>query len=683
MAIGNLLAKYRLILISLFLASITFGTFWPVLKHDFVHYDDDSYVTKNQHLTEGITLQNVVWAFSRPHYYMWHPVTTLSYLLDYELFGLNPYGYHLTSLLLHIANILLLFWILKWLTGAVWPSAFVAAIFGVHPLQVESVAWVAERKNVMSALFWMLTIAAYIRYTKRPGIGRYLLIVLTFSLGLMAKPTVVTLPCVLLLLDYWPIQRLQWHHQSTGGDSPHTRSAMVRQARHSKQSRGKAARQQFSFWRLLGEKIPLFILAAVASAITYIVQQRSGCTTNFETLPVSYRAANAVISYATYIEKMIWPSGLAVLYPHPKGDFSMVWLAVSVLLLAVISVCCVYFAGSRKYLMTGWLWYLGILVPVIGLVQSGAQARADRYVYIPMVGLLIMVAWGVGELIAKWRYRGIMLVLSAVVIISAAMVCASLQLRHWQNTVTLFTHTLDVKRDNYIIHYSYAEFLGDLGRTDEAIEHYNKCLQIWSNYADAHNNLGVALVAKGRIDEGIVHFEKAIELAENQKSDKYSPNVLDEARYNLANALRIQGRFEEAAEVYAEALKLMPEDIDTLGGFGLTLVELKRFDEAIKCYRKMLEIEPNNVLAHGQFGLALVGQGKADEAIEQFRIVLSWRPDDVEMLCNVGILLEKQGKIDEAIKEYRRALEVNPAYDKARQLLDAALAKQNSQKIEK
>ena len=664
MTMDKMPAKYQPALIPLFLLLVTLGTFWPVLKHEFVKYDDGFYVTENPHVTGGITLQSVVWAFTQPHSYMWHPVTSLSHLLDCELFGLNPFGHHLTSLLLHIANVLLLFFVLKKLTGAVWPSAFVAAVFGVHPLQVESVAWVAERKNVLSAFFWMLTIAAYIRFAERPSIGRYSLVVLTFSLGLMAKPVVVTLPCVLLLLDYWPLQRLQsiLRPLGTAKDEWH---------------------RQLSFWRLLAEKIPLFILTAVVSAITYIVQQGGGAVVELESIPVSYRSANAVISYATYIEKIIWPSGLAVFYPHPVSNFSMTHLFVSLTLLAAISAFCIYFFRSRKYLIIGWLWFLGALVPVIGLVQAGGQARADRYMYIPMVGLLIMVAWGAGELVAKWRRRGVVSALLAVVIVSAEMVCASLQLRHWQDSMTLFRHTFSVTRDNYIMRNNYANFLSELGRVDEAIEHYNKCLQIRSDFPHAHNNLGIALATKGRIDEAIVHFEKAIEAAKSQKSSPYLPPFLADAHHNLAKALRTQKRFEEALEHYAEALKLRPNNVDTLRGFGLALAELKRFDESIKCYNRILELEPGNVSAHELLGLALASQGKVDEAIEQFRIMLSQQPDDVEMYCNLGILLEQQGKTDEAIKQYRLAIEVNPNYDKARQLLDAALAKQDNRKTEK
>jgi len=354
----------------------------------------------------------------------------------------------------------------------------------------------------------------------------------------------------------------------------------------------------------------------------------------------------------------------------------MTQLIASIMLLAAISACCIYFFRSRKHLITGWLLFLGVLVPVIGLVQAGAQARADRYMYVPMVGLLIMVAWGAGDLAIKWRYRQVMSMLSAVVLISAAIVATLLQLKHWQDSTALFGHTLNVTHDNFVIQNNYANLLNASGKADQAIEHYLICLQLKSDSPEVHNNLGSALLAKGRMDEAIVHYQKAIELAGNQRSGRDSSGVLAEAHYNLANALRIQRRFQEALEHYAEALKLKPDDIDTLRGFGLTLAELKRFDEAIRRYNKILELEPGNVIAHGLLGLALAGQGKTDEAIEQFRIVLGQRPDDVEMYCNMGILLEQQGKTDEAINQYRRAIEVNPSYDKARSLLDAALTKQ-------
>lgn len=661
------LYRYRCPVICLLLALATLVTFWPVLKHDFVRYDDDKYITDNPHVKGGITIRSIYWAFTNAHFYMWHPLASLSQMLDCQLFGLNPTGHHLTSLLLHTADVLLVFWVLKMLTGAVWRSAFVAAVFALHPLQVDSVAWLAERKNVLSTFFWMLTIVAYIRYAKRPSVGRYLLVVLALCLGLMSKPTVITLPFVLLLLDFWPLDRLQWPGHNNAEDL-------------SKRESTKKGHEQVSVLRLVGEKIPLLILATAVAAITYIAQQSGGVVSRLETIPLGHRLANATISYVTYIEKMIWPSRLAVFYPHPGGNFSGVKLVVSALLLLVISIYVIY-AARRRYLSVGWLWYLGILVPVIGLVQAGGQARADRYMYVPMIGLLIIVGWGVNDLAAKWRYRNVIPVL-AIAVLPAAAVCTRLQLRHWQNSETLFKHTLNVTRNNYVMHNNYANLLKDLGMTGEAIEHYTRCLELRSDLPEAHNNLGNALATMGETDQAIVHYRKAIELTQSSKVKAGSPAGLAEAHYNLANALRLQGQFEQAFEHYGASLKLRLNDADTLQGLGVTLAAMQRFDEAIEYYNRLLELEPDNVIAHGLLGMALAGKGDTDEAIKQFRIVLSQRPDDVEMYCNLGVLLERQKKISEAITQYRRALQINPNYAKARQFLEAAVAKQEKPKPE-
>lgn len=662
------LDRYRCTLICLLLALVTFAIFWPIFKHDFVKYDDDKYITDNPHVKGGVNLQSIYWAFTNAHFYMWHPLSSLSQMLDCELFGLNPSGHHLTSLLLHTANVLLVFLVLQMLTGAVWRSAFVAAVFALHPVQVDSVAWLAERKNVLSTLFWMLTIAAYARYAACPNIGGYLLVVLALCLGLMSKPTVITLPFALLLLDFWPLDRLRLPSHEKAKDLSRLESA-------------KRSYKRVSAWRLLWEKVPLLIPAMAVAAITYIAQQSGGVVSRLETIPLGHRIANATISYVTYIEKMIWPSRLAVFYPHPGGNFSGVRLVVSALLLVLISICVIYAAWQRRYLAVGWLWYLGTLVPVIGLVQAGAQARADRYMYAPMIGLLIIVAWGVNDLVAKWHYRKVIPVL-AMAVLAAAALCTRLQLRHWRNSETLFKHTLSVTHNNYVMHNNYANLLKDSGRTGEAIEHYTRCLELRSDLPEAHNNLGNALATMGETDQAIAHYRKAIELSQSSKVKTGSPPGLAEAHYNLASALRMQGQFQQALEHYTEALKLRPDNADTLQGLGVTLAALKRFDEAIGHYNRMLELEPDNVIAHGLLGMALAGNGDTDAAIEQFRIVLSRRPDDVEMYCNLGLLLERQKKIDEAIAQYRRALQIDPNYAKARRLLEAAVAKQEQPKTE-
>jgi tetratricopeptide (TPR) repeat protein len=634
----------------------TFAVYWPVLNHEFVRYDDDKYVTENPNVKRGITRESLIWAFTSPHFHMWHPLTSLSHLLDCQLFGLNPTWHHLTNLLLHIASTLLLFGILKRMTAAFWPCLFVALAFAVHPLNVESVAWIAERKNVLSGLFWMLTIAVYIRYAERPGLCRFLLLVLVFALATLTKPMVVTLPFVLILLDYWPLGRLQWKRLSE-------------QENFSKPGPEQAGFQRASIRRLLLEKIPLFLLTIGLSAVTYIVQQKGGVVSDFGNVPLKYRAANALVSYVTYIRKMVWPSRLAVFYPHPFDKLPLWQVAASALLLITVSVAVFWFARSRKYLTVGWLWYMGTLVPVIGLVQVGAQARADRYTYLPFIGLFVIIAWGLPDLLAKWRYQKITLWGAALAALLALSVCTRMQLQHWRNNQTLFEHALAVTGDNFVMNNNYANILDKTGQPEKAIEHFNKALQMRPNSAEVHSNLGNVLRRLNRIDEAIMHYEKAIKL----KPD------LAEAHYNLAISYAGQGRTDEAIAKYLDALRFRPDDVDTLSNLGYALAQKGKFDEAVEYYKKALEIEPENIIAHGRLGLALANIGKIDEALEQFRIVLKSSPDDIEMHCNVGVLLDRQGKTDEAIKAYRRALQINPDYTKARNLLNAALSKKDKQ----
>jgi len=627
-----------------------------VLRCGFVRYDDDRYITENPRIKAGLTVDSAARAFTEPHYHMWHPLTTLSYLLDYELAGLNPLWYHLVNLIFHVANTLLLFCVLRELTGAFWPSAFVAAVFAVHPLQVESVAWVAERKNVLSGFFWLLTMGAYLRYANRPGILRYLLVITCLALGLMTKPTVVMLPFALLLLDYWPLDRIR-----RGGES---------------ESSARALRPQYSAPLLLAEKAPMLVLAAAVAVITYLSQQAGGVVSELVSMPAAYRLANASIAYFTYIEKLFWPSGLAVFYPHPGAGFSVPRLAVSISVLALISACCLYFGRRRRYLLAGWLWYLGTLVPVIGFIQAGAQARANRYMYITMIGLLVIVAWGLNDLLRRWPLRPAVPVASAVVVVSAAVVCTLLQLQYWQNSLTLFKRAVDVTDNNYIMHNNYANRLQDTGKVDEAIEHFSKSLLIKPDSHEAHNNLGNALMKKGQTEKAIAHYEEAIALAQNKKRSGRQARGLAEAHHNLANALRLQTQLGKAAEHYSASLELRPNNLATLGALGPTLTSLGRHDDAIVCFKKILEIDPEDVFTHGRLGMALGQKGDSAAAADQFRFVLSRRPNDLEMYCNLGIVLEQQGIIDEAIIGYRRALQINPDYVKAKKLLQAALEKQ-------
>lgn len=435
--------KSYVLVICFGLVVATVIAFEPVRNNKFVEYDDDVYVTENEHVKNGIRPVSVIRAFTTPDAGNWHPLTWLSHMLDCELFGLNPFWHHLSNLLFHIANTLLLFLILKKMTGSVWPSGFVAAAFALHPLHVESVAWVAERKDVLSGFFWMLTIAAYILYARRPSLIRYLLVVLFLCLGLMAKPMVVTLPFVLLLLDYWPLCRFGQPYQNRDEkDLSRSQSGGVYYAKS-------------SFWRLVTEKIPLFALVAASAVITFIVQQGAGAMKPGDRFSLSVRISNALVSYIGYILKIFCPIRLAALYPHPGGNLPVWQPIVSAVLLAGITAIVIYLGRHRRYLPVGWLWYLVTLVPVIGLVQVGSQAMADRYTYLPSIGIFIIVAWGTAEFFSGWRYRKIVFRLTAGVVLAVLLILTRIQVGYWRNNSTLFGHALDVTKDNFIMHNNF------------------------------------------------------------------------------------------------------------------------------------------------------------------------------------------------------------------------------------
>jgi tetratricopeptide (TPR) repeat protein len=626
---------------------VVLAVYWPVLKHGFVKYDDDKYVTDNERVTGGLTRTSVIEAFTKPHFFMWHPLTTLSHTLDCELFGLDPAGHHLVSLILHLANTLLLFWVLRKMTGSLWPSAFVTAVFALHPLQLESVAWIAERKNILSASFWLLTMGVYTAYAQRGGVWRFLMVIIAFSLCIMTKPIAVVVPFVLLVVDYWPLGRFELG--SAGGsarDNSMTKTVL----------------------RLLVEKIPLFVLAGVLAFATYFVSKGGGVVSGLEKLRLSSRLANAVISYFVYIQKLIWPSGLAVFHPHPAGDYSRLWVAACAVLLVSITVLAVLLIRRRKYIAAGWFWHVGTLVPVIGIVQAGAQARANRYMYMTMIGLLIIIAFSVKDLVAKWPRLKPIAAVAAVAVAAALGICTRVQLGYWKNSETLFRHALDVTRNNFVMHNNYANLLTDAGRTREAIEHFNKSLQLRPRSPEVHNNLGNALSDLGLLDDAIKHYKMATQFEKD----------FAVAHYNLAGVLSKKKLHQEAIAQYREAIRIKPKYVEAWNHLGLELAGRGQLKEAVDCYRKAIELRPNYILAHGRLALALAKLKDIDGALEHCRIVLKARPDDVEMHCNVGVLLEKKGQIEQAIEQYRRALDIDPDYARARQGLDAALAKQKN-----
>jgi Flp pilus assembly protein TadD len=607
----------RKIFICLLLITVTLAVFWQVSNHEFVNFDDDDYVSENPHVQSVLSRQAIIWAFTATRAANWHPLTWLSHMIDCQLYGLNPSGHHLTNVLFHLVNTLLLFLLLNRITGASWRSGFVAALFAVHPLHVESVAWVAERKDVLSTLFWLLTMWAYIFYVEKPRLHRYLLTLLTFALGLMAKPMLVTLPVVLLLLDFWPLKRIELGQSASGLPAASQPSTIAK----------KPGVQAF---RLLLEKTPLFVLAAASSVVTFIVQKSGGAVGALEVYPTKIRVANALVSYVSYMVKMIWPQNLAVFYPHPGQSLPMWQAAAAGLLLCLISIAVIRAGRRQPYLPVGWLWYLGTLVPVIGLVQVGAQAMADRYTYVPLIGLFIMAAWGVPELLARYRFQRTVLATLATILLVTLLLVSKRQVRHWQNSLTLFQHAVEVTADNYVVHDSLGNALAQQGMLDQAIVHYREALRIKPNLVNTQNNLGVALLQQGEINRAMVQ--------------------------------------------YYEALRLKPDSAETHNNLGVALFTVGQLDQAIGHYLTAIKLDPNFAKAHNNLGNALARKGKLDEAISQYSRALEIKSNYPEAHNNLGVALAQREKFRKAIAHFKRALQLKPDYAQARSNLDNAMA---------
>ncbi|HBG25919.1 MAG: hypothetical protein A2Y10_00680 [Planctomycetes bacterium GWF2_41_51] len=614
------------ILICAFLAAAIIAVYWPVYKFDFVKYDDDVYVTDNKNVQNGFDFKNIKWAFTSGYASNWHPLTWLSHTLDYQLFKDCAGGHHIINILFHIANSLLLFYLFKKMTSSLWPRVFIAAAFALHPLHVESAAWIAERKDVLSTLFWILTMIAYVNYVKDQKVKWYLSALLFFILGLMSKPMLVTIPFVLLLLDYWPLER------------------------------------KFSK-SLLIEKIPFFICSAALSVITYLVQHSSGAITNIEFYGLKLRIGNIIVSYADYILKMIWPMNLACLYPFPAGGIPAAKVIISGIVLLLISIISIRLARKHKFFLFGWLWYLGTLFPVIGLVQVGAHAIADRYTYMPLTGLFVIIAFAAKEFISRKRYNLIAVPAAAVLIFWS--VISFQQVKYWKDSLTLFAHTLNITKTNFIINANYAACLNDAGRYDEAIEESKKLIAMKPQSPEVLNDFGCGLMNAGRILEAVEQFRLAL---------KYKPQF-PQAYYNLGNALKKINNYEQAAWCYQQAIKFKPDYADAYVNLALTFNEQQKFQESLEICDKVLEFEPQNVFAHGYRGMALASLGKTAEAINEIRFVLKSRPSDIEMYRNLGILLQRNGQTAEAVKAYNDALRIDPNDKNTKLLLEAVLKK--------
>jgi len=656
--------------IAVALALLTLAVFCPVTGFQFVNFDDTDFVTANPHVQAGLTAAGFKWVWGSEVARNWHPITMLTHMLDCQLFGVQPWWPHLVNALLHAANTVLLFGLFRRMSGAVWRSAVVAALFAVHPLHVESVAWVAERKDVLSTLFWFLTTWAYVRYAEEFKVQSskfkvfYGLSLVFFALGLMSKPMLVTVPFTLLLLDYWPLGRMK---------------------------SGAAA------WRLAAEKIPFFLLSAALCVVTFLIQQHGGAVQRLQDFSLGSRLANALVSYVRYIEKMFWPRHLAALYLR-SGPWPWWCVTMAASLLLAISVLVLAQRRRRPYLAVGWFWYLGTLVPVIGLVQVGMQAMADRFTYVPMIGLFVMLVWGGWELAGAWRLSRFAPTAAAL----ALAACAALtfhQLFYWKDSETLFKRMIDVTPNNYMARYNLGNFYSKQNRTNEAISNYMAAVEEEPNYAEAHNNLGGIFLDQKRYDEALQHYRAAVRVhpeylyyfnlanaLADTASARHDTNAFaeavrtfqqalqlnpasSEAHQNLGLTWQAQGRVSEAVVEFEQAAGLDSNRADTWSHLGILCAEHERMPEAEKAFRELTRLQPGNAEAFGWLGNSLAVQNKLADAVPFYLKALKLNPADCRNEFNLGLTLSRLGKRDEAAEHYHRALRIQPNYTEAQAAL--------------
>ncbi len=601
------------------IALATFGVYWQVNDFGFITYDDPSFIYENNHVRTGLTSENIRWAFLEVTNAVghWHPLTWLSHMVDCELFGLNAGPHHIVNVLFHLANTVLLFWVLFRMTGGLWPSAFVAALFALHPLHVESVVWITERKDVLSTLFWILTMWAYLRYTERKCAGRYVLVVLVFALGLMAKPMLVTLPFVLLLLDYWPLGRLEFSQP--------------------------ISKVKNTFFTLVLEKLPLFALSAAGSILAFVAENSLGAIRAY--IPLKLRLGNAVVSYARYLVKMVWPEKLSLLYPLQEGSLAA-WQVIGAVVLLIFITLLAIRARHHKWLAVGWFWYLGTFVPVIGIVQIGGQAIADRYTYVPLIGVFIIIAWTAGEFVPKWRWRNLLLGILAVVILFAFSVRTWFQVGYWRDSITLYKRSISVTSGNHDLLYNLAVVLAGQGEKEEAVKYFREELEIWPDDVEGHTNLGILLREQGRFDEAIGHFRQAIKLQPNE----VPPHL------NLGISLERENELEAIIE-FQEVLRIEPRHAMAHSYLGFIFGKQSSLDKAIEHCKKALQTDPDvkivvkqisvaNLLSelqkakvHYEKAIGFHAEGDFKQAVFHYRNVLTFRPDYLVALNNLAWIL--------------------------------------------
>jgi tetratricopeptide (TPR) repeat protein len=613
----NLNSDRQKLIIYLTLTVVTFTVFWQVNLYDFTNFDDPLYVTENSHIQSGITLTGIRWAFATTYAdSLWHPLIWLSLMLDYQLFGLNAGGYHITNLILHIFSTLLLFWLFNRMTGAIWKSAFVAAIFALHPLHVESVAWIAERKDVLSAFFWMLTLCLYVYYTEKPVIKRYLPVVFCFVLALMSKPMVITLPVILILLDYWPLKRFEFREGN------------------------------FVLWQLK-EKIPFFILSAVFSLITIYTQYNP----SIKYFPFGLRIANASVSYITYLEKTFMPSDLAVFYPYP-AQIPLWQVLGATLLILVISALVIGAAKRLPYLFVGWLWYAITLLPVIGIVQSGEQAMANRYHYLPSIGIAIILAWCIPLFFTHQNLRKIILFPAGVFFISILSFITWQQCGHWQNSIKLWNYNLQITKNNALAHNNLGLALFTNGKSKEAIGHYNKAIRLIPDNVIFYNNRANSYAALGQLKRAIEDYNEAIRL---------NPHFSD-AYCNLGIIQIKLGLYQNASDYFSKAIRLRPDDASYYSDRGISYANLGQYRLAMEDYNHAISLKPNDADLYYIRGAAYHNLGRYQSAVDDFNEAIRLKPSNAGFFYNRGNAYFKLGRYQSAVDDFNEAIRLKPDY---------------------
>jgi Flp pilus assembly protein TadD len=625
--------KYqRKIIICLMLVTVTLTAYWAVQSYDFVTFDDPVYVTENHHVQSELTRKNLNWALLSTEAGFWHPLTWLSFFIDFDLYGLNPGGYHWTNLLWHIANTLLVFLVFVRMTAKVWPSAVVALLFALHPLHVESVAWISARKDVLSAFFWLLTMLIYIEYAACGGKRRYALTMLAFICGLMAKPVLVALPFVLLLVDYWPLCRYPEPFSSD---------------RH-------------RVMRLLMEKVPFIILGIAAIILTFFAERQVGAIKSLETFPWDIRLANGLISYAGYLGKMFWPSGLSVFYPHP-GMWPLGLVILSTFLLGLISLLVFRLRKNYPYLIVGWLWYLIVLAPVIGIIQVGLHASADRYTYVSALGIFLMGVWGAADILDKRRCPKMFAKVIMTAMTLLLIILTRQQASYWQDSITLYRRAIAVTTNNYVALNNLGAALISKGQPAEALTAINAALHLKPDFAQAYNNLGIASLLSGQNEAAVKAFLRATEIKNN----------FADAHYNLGKTYFNMGNVDAAVRAYRTALGLHPlQAVRVHIDLGLALARQNNLPEAVSECHKALALMPGSAEAHNVLGMLLMQQGKYREAMQHYVQAVETKPDFADAYNNMGIILALFGKHQEAEIQYKTALRIRPGYKEAEKNLE-------------